>query len=110
MSRILILNEALPAKLRAKLESDARKHDVLLNDRACSILCERYGLECEESGLRYRKSSELFKLRVPEQLRRAIGIDAAESGGTIRGVALNILASHYGLAPTDIGRRPRSVA
>lgn len=111
LSRILILNEVLPERLRAKLEADARKRDMLLNDCACAILCEHYGLECATSGLPYRDgAAERFKLRVPEQLRQAIAVDAAESGATLRGVALNILASHYRLAAIDTHRRPRSVA
>lgn len=109
MSRITIINEVLPEKLRAKLERDAKKRNLTLNDCACSILCDRYALECETSGLPYRNGAERFKLRVPEHLRRKISIDAAETTGTMRGVALNILASHYGLAATDTGRRPRSV-
>ena len=109
MARITIINEVLPEKLRAKLERDAKKRNLTLNDCACSILCERYGLECETSGLSYRTAAERFKLRVPEHLRREISIDAAETSGTMRGTALNILASHYRLAAIDTGRRPRSV-
>lgn len=110
MSKILILNEPLPEDLRRKLERDAKAKGVSMNDLVCAILCERYGLECEPGGNPYRPVAERFKLRVPEQLRRELSMEAAVERGTIRGFTLSILASHYGLAPIDTGRRPRRVA
>jgi predicted HicB family RNase H-like nuclease len=107
--RILVLNEVLPTKLRRALEREAKKENVTLNDMACAILCWHYGLNCDLTGPPYRKSAERFRLKAPEQLRHALAIDAAESQGTIRGLVLNILASHYGLAPIGTGRRPRRV-
>lgn len=103
---ILILNEVLPEDLRAELEKEARERDVTLNDVAGRILHEHYGIYWDPSGAPYREMAQRFKLRVPESLHQAIRLDAA-SKGTVRGIVLSILASHYGLAAISPQRRPR---
>ncbi len=105
--RVLILNEEIDKKLRRKLEQDAKKRNISVNDRACEILCERYALPYEASGQVYAKTSDRMRLKVPPDLRNAIAEDAARGGGTIRGYALNIMADKYGLPFTDPRRRPR---
>lgn len=106
----LILNEVLPAELRAALDQDAESQDVTLNDVAGAILAEHFGLEWEYSGKKYAPRAAQFKLRVPEGLHLKIRIEAALDPRTVvRGIAVSVLASHYGLAAISPTRRPRSV-
>jgi hypothetical protein len=111
VSRILVFNDELPAKLAKALKADAKKRNVTMNDRANAILAERYAVDEFTSGAEYSApSAKRFRLKVPEHLRDALAIEAAEKRATIRGITLNILASHYGLEPVETGRRPRSAS
>lgn len=109
MAGILIFYEPLPDDLRQKIEDDADAADVTPYEKARTILSDRYGLVFHPTGP-YRPAGKRFKLRVSPKLRRHIDMEAARKGGTIRGVVLSALASHYELAPIDQGRRPRSTA
>jgi hypothetical protein len=106
---ILIFYEPLPDDLHQRIEDDAEMRDVTPYEQARAILSDRYKLVFSPTGP-YRPAGKRFKLRVSPKLRRRIDIEAAKNGGTIRGVGLSALASHYGLAPIDQGRRPRSPA
>lgn len=107
----LILNEVLPGKLRKALDREAKAKDITLNDVAVSILARHYRVRRELSGNRYRSSSaSKFKLHVPEEVHRRIRVTAATDSRTVRGVALNILSSHYGLELISAQRRPRRKA
>jgi hypothetical protein len=106
----LILNEVLPAELRVALDQDAEAQDVTLNDAAGAILAEHFGLAWEYSGKGYQPRAQQFKLRVPEALHLKIRIEAALNPQTVvRGIAVSVLADHYGLAAISPTRRPRSV-
>lgn len=109
MAGILILYEPLPSDLRTKIDDDAQTADVTPYEIVRTILSDRYGIVFYPSGP-YKPAGERFKLRVDPKLRQKINLEAARKGGTIRGVVLSTLASHYGLAPIDQGRRPRSPA
>ena len=103
----MILNEVLPVDLRKAVEADAEIRDVSLNDAAVRILCEHFDLQCEmRSGYR-SPQADRFKLRVPDELHRAIRIEAAQCGLTARGVVLSLLSKHYGTEAIDPSRRPR---
>lgn len=111
MSRILVFNDELPAKLAKALKRDAKQRNVTMNDHACAILAAHYSVPEFTSGSPYQApSSERFRLKVPEHLRDSLAADAASQRATIRGVALNILSGHYGLEPVEAGRRPRSAS
>lgn len=108
-NRILVLNEALPARLERKLRADAKARNATMNDRANTIIATHYGLSDVTSGQAYQApTADRFRLRVTEHLRDALAQDAANNRATIRGIALNILAGFYELPPVDIRRRPRS--
>jgi len=109
--RILVFNEELPTKLGKKLQADAKKRNATMNDLANSIIASHYGVQDFTSGQAYQvPTADRFRLRVPEHLRDSLAQDAASKRATIRGVALNILAGHYGLKSVAAGRRPRSSA
>lgn len=104
-----MFNEKLPSRLGQKLRADAKARNATMNDRANTIIAAHYGLPEETSGAGYQApTADRFRLRVPEHLRDALAQDAASSRATIRGIALNILASYYELPPVDARRRPRS--
>lgn len=103
----LILNEELPGDLREAIEQDAKKQNVTLNDAAVEALSKHFQIEPRLSGFHYRPVSDRFKLRVPEDLHQAIRLQAAHRLQTVRGVALSELATFYGVASIDAGRRPR---
>lgn len=106
----LILNEVLPTNLRRALDRDAKAQDVTLNDAAGAILAKHFELAWEYSGKRYQPRAAQFKLRVPEALHLKIRVEAALDPRTVvRGIAVSVLASHYGLAAISPTRRPRSV-
>lgn len=108
MIRRLILNEAPPQDLWEALQEAAEEENVTVNDYANSILAKHYGLHWKRSGFPYREpASERFKLRVPEELHRAIRLDAAERLLTVRGLALNILSTNLGTSTVNPQRRPR---
>lgn len=103
----MILNEPLPKDLREQIEADARLRDLTLNDTCVRVLAEYFGVAWEPRS-RYRKTqSERFKLRVPEDLHRAIRLEAAQRLLTARGVALSILSEHYETERISPERRPR---
>lgn len=106
----LILNEILPLDLRAALDSDAEARDVTVNDAATLVLSAHYEMPWVMSGARFRPVAEQFKLRVSDDIHRAIRMDAAANGHTSRGVVLRILAAHYNVTDIDPYRRARSVA
>lgn len=110
MAGILIFYEPLPPDLRLAVEAEAEEKGITAYDLVRGVLSDRYGLAHTGSGLPYRPTGERFKLRVSPGLRKRINMEAAKNGGTIRGVVLSALASHYGLAPINQGRRPRSSA
>jgi hypothetical protein len=104
----LILNEELPRDLRRSLEQDAREVDQTMNDRAVSVLASRFGVEYVPGRGRFSKVVAQFKLRVPDDLHRAIRVQAAYLQQTVRGVALAALADHYEAKPIDPHRRRRT--
>jgi hypothetical protein len=106
----LILNEELPSDLRKALDKDAKSNNFTLNDAAVKALSDHFHIDPRLSGFQYREVSERFKLRVPEELHQLIRIQAAHRLQTVRGVALSLLALHYGVRPINPGRRPRKVA
>jgi hypothetical protein len=106
---ILILYEPLPEELRSVIDAEAYAKDWSPYDVVRKVLSDRYGLAYENLS-HYRPAGERFKLRVSKELRKKINLEAARNGGTIRGVVLSVLASHYGLDPISTGRRPRSTA
>ena len=111
MARILVFNEELPAGLGRKLKSDAKKRNATMNDLANSIIANHYGVQDITTGQAYQEpKTDRFRLQVPGHLRDALAQDAASQRATIRGLALNILAEHYGIKPVDARRRPRSSA
>lgn len=103
----LILNEELPAEIRARLNETALTTNRTLNDTATIILVERLGGNMPTSTAPYRPGAERFKLMVSEPLHRKIRIEAAKRQGTIRGTVLALLAEHYELAAIVPTRRPR---
>lgn len=106
MAGILILYEPLPEDLRTAINVEADAKDWSPYDVVRKILSDRYGLAYENLSA-YRPAGERFKLRVDPKLRQKINLEAAKNGATIRGIVLSTLATHYGLAPIDTGRRPR---
>ena len=107
MAGVLIFYEPLPSDILLAVDAEARKRDVTPYDLVREILSERYKQKWSYSGLPYRPAGERFKLRVSQELRRRLQMDAAKNDSTIRGIVLSTLASHYGLAPISSGRRPR---
>lgn len=103
----LILNEVLPENVRAKLERDAEKRGITMNDAAGRILAKAFDVEWTSSGRPYRPMADQFKLRVPEQLHWKIRMSAALAGHTVRGTVLATIASHYRLPAITPTRRPR---
>lgn len=103
----LILNEEIPLDLRIALNNEARGQDISINDAANQILAEHFGTEWIPSGSRYRSVSIRFKLRVPEDLHRAIRIEAAHKLVTIRGLVLNVLSRHFQTQVVSPERRSR---
>lgn len=106
----LILNEELPIDLRIRLNDYARSEDITLNDAVNQILSEHFETEWIPSGSRYRSVSIRFKLRVPEDLHRAIRLEAAQRLVTIRGLVLNVLSTHFKTKIVSPERRSRREA
>lgn len=109
MAGILILYETLSDDLRSAIDTEALARDWSPYDVVRNILSERYSIVYDNPGP-YRPAGDRFKLRVSAALRKKISLEAAKNGSTIRGIVLSALASHYGLAAIDPGRRPRSPA
>jgi len=107
----LVYNEELPSKIRRALISEAKRRDIRVNDLAGELLAAHVGLIWELSGHPYRvERARIDKIRVPERLHRLIRAEAlgvTDGSGTMRGVVLSILASHFDLAEVSKIRRPR---
>jgi hypothetical protein len=104
----LVVNESLPRALRRALERDARGKNTTLNDVAGEILAEHYGIEWVHSGRSYERTSDRFRLKVPDAMHRLLLMEAADRLGTLRGVAIGTLEAHYGTRKNiNVGRRPR---
>lgn len=106
----LVLNEVLPEDLREALDSEAERENQTVNDVAACILYRHFDLECVRSRTGFRPVADRFKLRVSEDLSRAIRMEAAIKSHTVRGVILSILAKHYAVEPIDPRRRRRETA
>lgn len=103
-----ILVYDVPPKVRKALVADAKKKNISINDCALSILLADYGLEWSPSGMPFTgdDGSKNFAIRGGAELHQQIDMERANrGGGTLRGVALEHLALHYGLKPEPIGRR-----
>jgi hypothetical protein len=107
VSGTLIVNEELPRPLRRKIEAEAKRSDVTLNDVAGRVLAEHYGLEWEDSGNSFQPTGARFRFSVPDEMHRLISGEAAHKLGTMRGVVLSTLAAHFGTKPIAVGRKPR---
>jgi len=103
----LIVNEEIPRSLRRAMVKQAKARNVSLNDIAGQALAEHFSVEWELSGLSYRPTVARFRLRVPDELHRLLRMEAANQLGTIRGVALALLAAHFGTPMKSVGRRPK---
>ena len=105
----LIFQDAMPAELYSALETDAREHDITMNDAAGRMLAKRYELVWADTGASFsRVSAEPFRLRVPEDIWLKARLESISRGGTLRGVVLDALHQHYGLGESDVRRRPRT--
>ena len=104
---VLIVNDVLPRDLRRAMEREAKAQGITLNDVAGRVMAEHFGQEWIDSGNPYRKTGEHFRFKVPEEMHRAIGMEARHRLGTMRGLVLGTLAGHFHCKPIDEGRKPR---
>ena len=90
----------VPAELKRALVDDARALDVSINDRAATILCERFNVRRDPSGVAFRPEhgSTRMMFGVPAELRTKIRVKAAQQGSTMRAIVIETLADHYALA------------
>lgn len=102
----------VPPDLWRAIVADAEERRTSRTEVAVAILAKRFRVRRDPSGAPFRRGeldvTEPLKLRVPEKLRAKLRMEAARTGGTIRGVVLATLAAEYGLPVPSTGRQPRS--
>lgn len=95
----------VPPALRKKMVALAKKRNVTVNEVAVSILADAYGVEREPSSRPFspHDGGAAMGIRMPVELRERIREDEV----TMRGLILQKLATHFGVAVPPLGRRPR---
>lgn len=99
----------VPRDVKRALARSAREQATGMNDVALMILGEKYGVRVEPTG-RDGGAPEILDdsplaLKIPEKLHRAIRMHAAQSGGTMRGLAIATIADALGIPAPSIRRR-----
>lgn len=100
----------MPEETRRALIADAQEQGVSINEVASVILAETFKTKHVPSGRGFRPGdydSQNMSLRVGAVLHRRIALEAAKRGGTLRGIVLEALATHYGLEPVSVKRLPK---
>lgn len=87
-------------KLRPCLVADAAKTGTNLTEVVLEILAKRYKVPYEPSGRKTKpaKNGEELNLRLPHELRTAIGAEANVEGHSLQRQILADLCDHYKLA------------
>ncbi len=108
-----IIARDIPPEIMKLLAGEARHRDETIQERAVSIIAAELGVEREPSRRRFIPGSgntDVLVLTVPRELRTKIRRRALQKDGTIRGVCLAAIASHFGLPEFPVGRRRRGKA
>lgn len=88
----------VPKRIAKALQRDAKKLDMSVNDVAVTIIASQLGYQNGKLSRPYAEvNAEWLPLRMDEDLRRKLRIQAAGEDVTIRQAVINMLASHYEL-------------
>jgi hypothetical protein len=99
----------LPADIGGEIRSRVDVSETTMNDLVCSILARKFKIKFEASG-RHTKGlgpGDDIALRMPEELRRALKVAAAERDTNVRDLIVQTLADEFKLPFT---RAPRMAA
>jgi hypothetical protein len=101
-----------PEELRPRLVADAEARGSNLTDVANEILAARYRVPFEPTGRKTAASpdGEELNLRIPWDLKTAIGAEANVHGRSLQREILAALCDHYGLALPEPPQRTRARA
>ena len=108
--RVEIVVQDVPQSLRDALVADAAARDISINEAAVGTLAEHYGVERTPSTRPHRgeTGSTQLLLAVPDELRTAIRLYAARTGGTMRGSVIQVLSDRYDIPVVEAGKRSRA--
>ena len=96
-------------RIRRRLEREAKRQQVSVNEVAASALAAALGIPYTPTGRRYVpiRSESRMLFRVPVAVRQALRERAASQGATMSGTVKVLLAEAFGLKPPSATRRPR---
>jgi predicted HicB family RNase H-like nuclease len=103
----------VPDRVLARLQADAKRRDVSVNEAVTSVLAGRYRAEHEPSGVKWQGplTRTTLLLSMSDDLHRRIKVDAAgRKGVSMRGLIISALAEHYKIPAQSPQRRPRTTA
>lgn len=91
----------IPDDVAEALQKDVDKRGVSLTDAIVKILAKRYKLPYTPTNKpsRTRIDSNRLIIKIPEDIWFEVRINAARSGGSMRGVVIYALQQHYKLGP-----------
>lgn len=86
--------------LRTCLVADAEQRGTNLTEVAIDILAQRYGVAASSSSRKAAPGKDAWELvlRIPLQLKMAIGARANKAGHSLQQEVREALCAHYGLA------------
>jgi predicted HicB family RNase H-like nuclease len=108
-----LIVQDVPDRVLARLQADAKRRDVSINEAVTGILASHYGVQHEPSGVKWSGplTRTTLLLSMSDDLHRRIKIDAAgRKGVSMRGLIVQTLASHYKIPAQSPQRRPRTTA
>jgi predicted HicB family RNase H-like nuclease len=108
-----LIVQDVPDRVLARLQADAKRRDVSINEAVTGILAGHYGVQHEPSGVKWSGplTRTTLLLSMSDDLHRRIKIDAAgRKGVSMRGLIVQTLASHYKIPAQSAARRPRTTA
>jgi predicted HicB family RNase H-like nuclease len=85
----------MPTKMKAALQKAAAKDGLSLNDYAVGILARKYGVAYLPSGRRstpMKRGGESVILRMPQEIHRALSLEAFDEGKSLNTIACVELA------------------
>lgn len=85
-------------RLKGKIARRVEDEGTNMNDVLVSILAEVYQVEFVPTGVRRLRvgKSDQALLEVPEELKRLIAVEAANTGETIRNLVVRLISESFG--------------
>lgn len=89
----------VPGRVLRKVNADARRRGVSINDAVVAVLASRFDLTVAESGSKFTVpvTGTMLNLRLPRELHRRLKTHSASTGAPMRAVVVGELARHHGL-------------